>query len=168
MGVLSSEWLRQLRRELELRPAEGMAGDASAAAPRACRPAEVVGRRRREAWVPLAARCAAERVRAMAAGKAPEFARVAGQYTLFFDHLALGRATWRLRLELARADRACGRLLQLTEAREAYLDAAEAIAGGDRAGPSAGAEPALEKSPLEIYVDDVERRVGNAPAGTGE
>ena len=89
---------------------------------------------------------------------------VGNLYGLFFESLARGASAPVLKWRLWRANRAFERLDGLTHAREAYLDAVEAE---ERRGSHQTAEPegiglTLEKSAMEVYIDDAERRL--APA----
>lgn len=97
----------------------------------------------------------AQRIRALTVGKAPEIVEAGNLYVRFFDGVASGSWRMTLRARLSKADSAFDRLMDLTRAREAYLDAIENERGADS---HAMVEPVLEKSRIESYVDDAERR----------
>ena len=116
---------------------------------------------RRNAAVRLVAEERMQQVQALTIGKAPELVRVGQAYAFFFEGLVRGSGAWRLRWRLRQAERELSALSDLTRAREAYVDAfeREAASIGGSAG-SMSSPPALEKSRLEAYVDDVERNFG--------
>lgn len=156
LGAVSSVTLNQLREMVEVPTSE--LGDAA--------PADRVGRLSPIELIPmresLAVRLAAEermqKVQALTIGKAPELIQVGQAYAIFFEGVARGASAWRLRWRLRRAEQSLVALLELTQAREAYVDAFERAASG-RHTAGMSSPPVLDKSRLEAYVDSVEKKV---------
>lgn len=98
----------------------------------------------------------AQRIQEMVLGKAPELLEVSMPYALFFDGVSKGASRFVSSYRLRRADQAYARLISLTRAREAYVDAVERDLAPARG--AEGTEAVLEKSAIETYVDDAERR----------
>jgi len=153
-GALSSAALEELQAEtvIDVRAAglEPAGLDRSS-----YRPRELIAAAGESAALRILAADKAQKIRTVAIGKAPEISEVGDLYGKFFE--AAANRSWRstLRFKLARAEGAFDRLMDLTRSREAYLDAIENERGaeaGDRE------EPVLEKSRVESYVDEAERR----------
>lgn len=119
----------------------------------------------RKTWPEVVARAASRKMEGLGLsvmGKAPELVEVATSYGAFYE--AVARGSWPMvqRWRLNRADKALQALERLTREREAYLDeveweaAGKGLPGGSEAGAVLGAE--LEKSRMESYIDDVERK----------
>ncbi len=94
-------------------------------------------------------------IRTLTLGKAPELVEVGELYCRYFE--AVSRGAWKVtqRRRLARAEVALGKLETLTQAREAYVDDFESL-------PRRGGDPAasgLEKSAMESYLDEAEKRL---------
>ena len=153
-GGLSSGMIAQLRRGLSVEVPVAVAGSRT---PQAIllRPEGVLARRREFPATPVAAMGEIERIRVLTLGKAPELVEAGERYVRFYEGVACGAWDMTLKWRLAKANAALARLEQLTRAREAYLDEAEET-------PSAVAEapllPELEKSRLESYLDEAEKR----------
>ncbi len=159
LGAVSSVMLGQLRERVEVSASE--LGDAAPDdGDRRLAPLDLVAMRRRAA-VRLVAEERMQQVQALTIGKAPELVRVGQLYAFFYEGLVRGSAAWRLRWRLRQAEREWVALSELTRARETYVDAFEREAAST-GGPAVltGPSPALDKSPLEAYVDDVEKRFG--------
>jgi len=103
-----------------------------------------------------------ERLQVVTIGKAPELGALTALYGRFYEGVAAGAwapiLTWRL----SRAEAALKRLESLTRAREAYLDEMEQGSTGKRQGQAGvleeGSVPELEKSRIESYIDETEKR----------
>jgi hypothetical protein len=94
-------------------------------------------------------------IRTLTMGKAPELVEVGELYCRYFE--AVSRGAWKVtqRRRLARAEVALEKLETLTRARESYVDDFESL-------PRSGGDPAasgLEKSAMESYLDEAEKRL---------
>jgi hypothetical protein len=170
-GALSSALIEQLRAELDLvLPAAAGAAPAGAE-PRRLAPSDVQALRNRSVFVRLLASEKVQRIRAVTLGKAPELVEAGEAYAGFYEGIAGGIWSVRTRFRLRRADAALQRLAALTRAREAYLDAVEREQAGTDAivGDPDGEilEPLLEKGPIEVYLDDAEKRFQQTEEGQG-
>ncbi len=159
-GALSTVLMEQLKAELDLVfPAEPEAGRVSRTL-RRLTPAQVVGERERPTALRLAAAEKIQKIRAITIGKAPELVEVGEAYCLFFE--SVSRDAWNplVRRRFVRAEIAFDRLAKLTRAREAFLDEIEREDADDlsREGAADAVEQNLEKSRIDVYLDDVERR----------
>lgn len=163
-GELSSALLDQLKAEVDLNVPLGTGSLAGVT--RRLAPADVIAERERLPQVALAAAEKIHGIRRLTLGKAPEFVEIGEAYGSFYSAVARGAWTMTLRIRLARAEAAFDRLDKLTRAREAYLDEAEREAAeGDGRDNTAGvgpAEPVLEKSRIQAYLDDAEARFGSS------
>ncbi len=159
-GALSTVLMEQLKAELVLVfPAEPEAGQRNRPL-RRLNPAQVVGEKERSTALRLAAAEKIQKIRAVTIGKAPELVEVGEAYCLFFE--SVSRDAWNplVRRRLARAEEAFYKLAKVTRAREALLDEIEREQVEDLSyeGGSDSAEPNLEKSRIDVYLDDVEKR----------
>lgn len=154
-GELSGVLLDQLRADVDLivPVADG---------PRRLDPAALIEMSPRPAQLRHAAAEKIQSIRALTLGKASELVDVGEAYCRFFE--AVSRDAWTpvLRFRLARAEAAFDRLSALTRAREAYLDEVErdlaAVSGTAPARAATSEEPVLEKSRIEAYLDEAEKR----------
>ena len=163
-GELSSALLDQLKAEVDLDMPLG--AGVLAGVTRRLAPADVIAERERLPRIALAAAEKIHGIRRLTLGKAPEFVEIGEAYGSFYSAVARGAWTVTLRMRLARAEAAFDRLDKLTRAREAYLDEVEreAVAGEgrDNAAGVIPAEPVLEKSRIQAYLDDAEVRFGSS------
>lgn len=165
-GALSTVLVEQLKSELDLVfPAEPEAGQRNRPL-RRLTPAQVVDERERSTALRLSAAEKIQKIRAITIGKAPELVEVGEAYCLFFE--SVSRDAWNplVRRRFTRAEDSLNRLARLTRAREALLDEIEREEsdGLSREGIADSAEPNLEKSRIDAYLDDVEKRF-TKPAG---
>jgi hypothetical protein len=164
MGSVSSVTLNQLREMVEVSTSE--LGDTMPDEFNVrLTPRDLVARRSSPA-VRLIAEERMQQVQALTIGKAPELVQAGQAYALFFESLVRGARAWTLRRRLRDAEEVLATLSDLTRAREAYVDAFEreaALTSGNRLPMSSA--PALDKDPLEAYVDEVEQRFVREEAG---
>jgi hypothetical protein len=161
-GELSGVLLDQLRAELDLvvpaAPEAAVLGGGS----RRLAPEEVVAERPRTALLRQAAAEKIQRLRRLTLGKAPEFVEIGEAYGRFYEAVSRNAWTPLIRYRLARAHSAFDRLAELTRAREAYLDEVERDEAGEdewiRDAAMGSPQPVLEKSRIEAYLDDAEKR----------
>ncbi len=103
-----------------------------------------------------------ERLQMVTMGKAPELGAIANLYGRFYEGVVSGAWTPILKWRLSRAESALKQLEALTRSREAYLDEVERDMDGKRRDqnprPGEGLVPELEKSKIESYIDDAEKR----------
>ncbi len=160
LGAVSTALIDQLKRACDT-PASELRGVRGLDPSDRLTPRQLIALRR-EPPVQLVAELRAQQVQALTIGRAPELAAVGERYALFFEGLSDGATYVTLRWRLGRAERAWGRLAALTREREAYVDAVEqeSAPAGRTAGPAGLPEPLLEKSRIEAYLDDAERRFG--------
>lgn len=119
----------------------------------------------RKTWPAVVTRAASgkiERLGVAVMGKAPELVEVADRYSRFYEAVARGSWTVVLKWRLYRAASALDRLERLTRDREAYLDEVEREAAGKPLPGEAlsgdALVPELEKSRIESYIDDAEKK----------
>ncbi len=160
LGAVSSVLVEQLRCAADV-PAAELSDIVREGQPEVLTPRDLI-RLRRNWSVRLAAELRAQQVQALTIGKAPELVTVGRGYADFFHGLARGASGLRLRWLLARAERQLQSLAEQTSAREAYLDTIERnVARAGRPASGRGVS-ALEKSRIEAYVDEAEKRFGEA------
>jgi hypothetical protein len=103
-----------------------------------------------------------ERLQVVTMGKAPELVAISNLYGRFYEGVVDGTWTPILKWRLSRAESALEQLETLTRSREAYLDEVERDLSGKRLeqkpGASDGLVPELEKSAIESYIDEAEKR----------
>ena len=160
LGGLTSVLVEQLRQMASVEASELGASSAGVEGRLSAR--DLVARRK-ALGVRLVAEERAQQVQALTIGKAPELVETGALYARFFEGLARGESSLRLRWRLRKAERSVESLAVLTRAREAYLDQAEREHAPGRGEEVPGAVPMLEKSPLETYVDEAEKRFGAPP-----
>lgn len=163
-GALSQALIERLRNELslEIKPSPPP-GKAGAPVTIRIKPGEILESRKKwPADVALAAAGKIEQLRVVTLGKAPELGEVAERYCRFYQGVA--GASWPvvLRWRLYLAESSLERLESLTRAREAYLDDVERERSGKRPNqallPDGDLVPELEKSRIESYLDEAEKR----------
>ena len=151
-GGLSVDMIGQLREALVLTDATLR-----------LQPGEVIaGRAKSPARVSLLASQKVEQIRVLEMGKAPELVEAGERFCRFYQGVAQGSRTFVLKWRLSRAEANLDHLERLTRERTAYLDAIEKERTirnqqPDPAGPEA-AVPGLEKSRIESYLDEAEKR----------
>ncbi len=120
-------------------------------------PEEAIDARKQNPVIVTLAHVKIQQIQALTMGKAPELVEVGELYCRFYEGLVKGSWGFVLRRKLDRADSSLDRLESLTRQREAYLDAFER-----EYEIRASSEPersVLEKSRMESYVDEAERRL---------
>ncbi len=154
-GELSLALIEQVKAELPLA--------LNVPEPVCIQPCDVIAARKK--WPRVVANEAAakmERLGLITMGKAPELGELATLYGRFYEGVATGAWAPILAWRLSRAEAALARLESLTRSREAYLDEVEREAAGKReeqtAGSGEGLVPELEKSSIESYIDEAEKR----------
>lgn len=153
-GGLTPEMMMQLRQTLCLTPA-GLSLDRA-----------IEARRKNPAIAP-AAQEKIQQIRALTMGRAPEFVEIGEKYCRFLEGITGRSWTFTLRRRLADAEQALDRLDHLVVQRQAYVDAVEEEFGKepvssmshDGMAPSTG----LEKSAMESYVDEAEKKQDARP-----
>jgi len=127
------------------------------------RPDEAIGLRKGHPEVMGLVSLKIQQIRALTMGKAPELVEAGERYCYFYEGLLRGSWGFVLRRRLARAESSLDKLETLTRAREAYLDefekeftSASAESPEDHDAPL---RSVLEKSRMELYVDEAERRL---------
>jgi hypothetical protein len=157
-GEISSDLIERLRGELSLEVLP--TGNVAMVSSTWLTPSEAI-ERRREPGVSLAAGIKAQRIRFLTIGKAEELVKAGEMYAQFFDGVAVDKWSWTLRRNLRGAEKELEALTDLTQKREAYLDAVEREqnerSSAWRVGES-GREPVLDKGRLERYVDAAEKK----------
>ena len=154
-GGLSMALIDQVKAELPL--------ELKTPEPVCIQPRDIIAARKK--WPGAVANAAVakmERLQVITIGKAPELGALTALYGRFYEGVAAGAwapiLTWRL----SRAEAALKRLESLTRAREAYLDEMEQGSTGKRQGQAGvleeGSVPELEKSRIESYIDETEKR----------
>ena len=160
-GEVSLEMMDQLRAELWLQVAASRQKDEDAAL-LLLSPAEVISARGQYPDIPVLAGNKMAAIQRLTLGTAPEFVEVGGKYVLFYEGVARGAWGVVLRQRLKRADETLKQLARQTLARKTYLDEFEQSIGKDLASGllSAGGDliPGLEKSRMETYIDEAEKR----------
>lgn len=119
-------------------------------------PREVIALRRQYPEVSTLAGSKMALIQGLTLGAAPEFVEVGRMFALFYEGVA--RDSWSIVLEwrLERAEKALQALVRQTKARNSYLDDFERRMKG---APATGnALPWLEKTRMESYLDEAEKR----------
>ncbi len=154
-GGLSLDLIDQVKAELPM--------EFNTPEPVCVQPREVIAARRK--WPVAVANGAAlkiERLQVVTMGKAPELVAIANLYGRFYEGVVYGTWTPILKWRLSRAESALEQLETLTRSREAYLDEVERDMSEKRLeqkpGASDGLVPELEKSAIESYIDEAEKR----------
>lgn len=169
-GALSTVLLEQLKAELDLVfPAEPEAGQRSRPL-RRLTPVLVAGEKVRSTALRLAAAEKIQKIRAVTIGKAPELVEAGEAYCLFFESVSRDDWNFWVKRRFARAEAAFNQLAKVTRAREALLDDIEREQAEDLSpeGTSDSPEPSLEKSRIDAYLDDVEKRFTKPAANQAE
>jgi hypothetical protein len=164
-GALSTVLVEQLNAELDLVfPAEPEAGQEGRPL-RRMTPAQVAAAKEHSVSLRLAASEKVQKIRAVTLGKAPELVEAGEAYCRFFELVTRGAWSPLVRRQFSRADGAYQRLARLTRARESYLDDIEREQGPEGLVLDGVAEPVLEKSRIDAYLDDVEKRFTESAGG---
>ena len=154
-GGLSMALIDQVKAELPL--------ELKTPEPVCIQPRDIIAARKK--WPGAVANAAVakmERLQVITIGKAPELGALTTLYSRFYEGVASGTwapiLTWRL----SRAEAALKQLESLTRSREAYLDERDqGVTGKRRDSASSSGEglvPELEKSRIESYIDEAEKR----------
>ena len=158
-GAVSLEMMDQLRAELWLQVPASRQEDAALLP---LSPAEVISARGQYPDIPALAGNKMATIQRLTLGTAPEFVEVGRKYVLFYEGVARGAWGMVLRQRLRRADEALKQLARQTLARKTYLDEFEGNMSKNREnGREAAMEepiPGLEKSRIETYIDEAEKR----------
>jgi hypothetical protein len=161
-GQLSTGLMEQVKSELDLVYTAAPAPGQVRASTQRLTPGQVAEEKNRSVPLRLAAAEKVQKIRALTLGKAPELVEVGEAYCRFFDAISEDAWTLTVNRRLSQAETAFDRLASLTRAREAYLDEIEREMGESSAvedGSTAGSdEPVLEKSRIDTYLDDAEKR----------
>jgi len=169
-GELSLSLIDQLKTGVKLElPSPGRGQEETGQTGRRLPPGEVIAAYKKQPGVVgMQAAMKMQGIHLLTLGKAPELMEAGERYAWFYEAVARGRWTWTLRWRLHRAETFLQRLESLTLARTAWLDEVEkgqgaeggwqrAEGGGER-GEDATVIPELEKSRIESYLDEVEKR----------
>jgi len=158
-GAVTPEMIDQLRTELWLRVPTAQQENAAMLL---LSPLEVISARKQRPNIAILAGIKMARIQRLTLGTAPEFVEVGRNYALFYEGVVRGVWGVVLKQRLRRADDALKKLTRQTLARKIYLDEFEKELGKNQESVlGRGGEsriPGLEKSRIESYLDDAEKR----------
>jgi hypothetical protein len=160
MSGLSTAHLAALRAQLEVRRGAHGAPD-DPRLPAVMKPADLI-ELKNEPWIARYCKAKRRELGMAKAGITPEFAALADDYSSFFVALGRARQDSLLRLRLRRANKRLARLEKTVAAREAYMDVMEELYGGPGDGGEQGVSPDSgprhERTRMQKYLDEIERR----------
>ncbi|MEI6167684.1 MAG: hypothetical protein WCS52_10855 [bacterium] len=158
-GEVTPEMIETLRAELWLQVSPSRPDGAERLL---LSPQEVIVARRKYPEITTLAGNKMVGIQRLTLGTAPEFVEVGRNYVLFYEGVAHGAWGLVLSRRLRQAEAAMKKLTRQTLSRKVYIDEYEKTMTGERDQPAGLVEekaiPGLEKSRIESYLDEAEKR----------